>query len=186
MQIVLLGAPGSGKGTQAEHIVERYPIIHVSTGDVLRAEVAADTELGRQAKAIMDAGGLVSDDIMLGIIENRLAQSDAQGGFLLDGFPRTLPQAEALDTLLDKLHKPLQRVVYFDVPFDEIRRRLLARGRADDTEATINKRLNVYQEQTSPLIDHYQNQGKLTTVHGLGPIDEVAQRIFTVLDPLVP
>lgn len=155
MRIVLLGAPGSGKGTQAENIVARYGITHVSTGDLLRAEVAAGTELGKKAKAIMDAGGLVSDEIVLGMIEERMNKG-LSAGFLLDGFPRTLAQAEALDAMLAKLEKPLDCTLFFDVDFDEITKRLLSRGRADDNEDTIRKRLAVYgvwQRDDSPGSD---------------------------------
>jgi len=182
MRIVLLGAPGSGKGTQAERIVGKYRITHISTGDLLRAEVAAGSDLGNQAKAIMEAGGLVSDDIMLGMIRSRLAQDDAQNGFMLDGFPRTLAQAEALDELLARIGQPLDVVVFFDVDYGEITQRLLARQRADDTEETIRKRLQVYEEQTAPLIDYYKAKGNLRTVKGVGPMDEVSERIFKALD----
>ncbi len=181
MRIVLLGAPGSGKGTQAENIVARYGITHVSTGDLLRAEVAAGTELGKKAKAIMDAGGLVSDEIVLGMIEERMNKG-LSAGFLLDGFPRTLAQAEALDAMLAKLEKPLDCTLFFDVDFDEITKRLLSRGRADDNEDTIRKRLAVYEEQTAPLISYYEGTGKLKTVKGVGSVDEISQRIFDVLD----
>lgn len=181
MRIVLLGAPGSGKGTQAAHIAQRYRIDHISTGDLLRAEVAAGTPLGKQAKEIMDAGSLVSDDIMLGMIEGRLAGNAAEG-FLLDGFPRTLPQAEALDKLLGRIGQPLDVVVFFDVDYAEIIQRLLARGRSDDTEEAIRTRLQVYEQQTAPLIDHYKAKGNLRSVRGEGEITEIAERLFNVLD----
>lgn len=182
MRIVLLGAPGSGKGTQAERIVERYQITHISTGDLLRAEVAAGTPLGKQAKAIMDAGELVSDDIVLGMIEDRLSKPETQHGFLLDGFPRTLAQAEGLDALLTKHGQPLDVTLLLDVDPDEIMQRLLARKRADDTEETIRNRLQVYENQTAPLIDYYQNQGKLRKVHGVGDVEAISKKIFQVLD----
>ncbi len=180
MRIVLLGAPGSGKGTQAENIVARYAVTHLSTGDLLRAEVAAGSELGLKAKAIMESGGLVSDEIVLDMIEERLGKLD--GGFLLDGFPRTLAQAEALDALLARLGRPLDVVVFFDVAFDEITQRLLSRGRADDNEDIIRKRLAVYEEQTAPLIAYYESTGRLRTVQGVGAIDEISRRIAAVLD----
>ena len=182
MRIVLLGAPGSGKGTQAERIVEKYQIAHISTGDLLRAEVAAGTELGVQAKKIMDSGELVSDDIILGMIAGRLAQGDVKNGFMFDGFPRTLTQAEALDTTLAKLDQPLDVVLFFDVHYDEIMQRLLARQRSDDTEETIRNRLQVYEEQTAPLIDYYKAKGNLRSVQGTGAIDEISERIFRTLD----
>ncbi|HXH04716.1 MAG TPA: adenylate kinase [Candidatus Competibacteraceae bacterium] len=184
MRVVLLGAPGSGKGTQAENIVKRYGIIHISTGDLLRAEVAAGTPLGLKAKAIMEAGALVSDDIVLGMIEGRLSGDAASKGFLLDGFPRTLAQAEGLDGLLNRLGQPLDAVLFFDVDYGEIMQRLLARKRADDSEETIRKRLQVYEEQTAPLIDYYKAKGNLRTVKGVGAIDEIAERIAHILDNL--
>lgn len=182
MRIVLLGAPGSGKGTQADAIVAKYRITHISTGDLLRAEVAAGTDLGKQAKAIMESGGLVSDDIVLGMIRNRLSQGDTDKGFMLDGFPRTLAQAEALDDLLGQLGQPLDRVLFFDVDYGEIMQRLLARQRADDNEETIRKRLEVYEAQTAPLIDYYKGKGNLRTVKGVGEITEISERIFKALD----
>lgn len=184
MRVILLGAPGSGKGTQAERIVHRYSIPHISTGDLLRAEVAAGTPLGQKAKAIMEAGGLVSDDIMLGMIEERLGQDDVGNGFMLDGFPRTLPQAEALDEMLAKLGQPIDVVIFFDVDYGEIMQRLLARKRDDDTEETIRKRLEVYEAQTAPLIDHYKARGNLRTVQGVGEVDEISQRIYAILDDI--
>lgn len=184
MRIVLLGAPGSGKGTQAELIVDKYAIPHISTGDLLRAEVAESTPLGKKAKAIMESGGLVPDDIMLGMIEERLGRPDVANGFMLDGFPRTLTQAEALDALLGRLGQPLDVVVFFDVDYSEIMKRLLGRKRADDTEETIRKRLEVYEAQTAPLIDYYKAKGNLRTIHGMGQIDAISQRIFKLLDDI--
>lgn len=184
MRIILLGAPGSGKGTQAELIVGKYGIPHISTGDLLRAEVAEGTPLGKKAKAIMESGGLVSDDIMLGMIEDRLSRADVANGFLLDGFPRTLPQAEALDQLLGRLGQPLDVVVFFDVDYGEIMQRLLARRRADDTEDTIRKRLEVYEAQTAPLIDYYKAKGNLRSIQGVGEIEAISQRIVKLLDDI--
>lgn len=181
MQVVLLGAPGSGKGTQAENIVKEFGLTHISTGDLLRAEVAAGTALGKKAKVIMESGGLVSDDIILGMIEDRLAQADTNQGFLLDGFPRTVPQAEGLDALLAKLNRSLNSVLLLDVDYNEIMQRLLARKRADDTEDTIRKRLQVYESQTAPLIDYYKGQNKLTAVAGVGDVDAISGRIFAAL-----
>ena len=182
MRIVLLGAPGSGKGTQADAIVARYNITHISTGDLLRAEVAAGSDLGLQAKSIMESGGLVSDEIVLGMIRSRLSQQDTSNGFLLDGFPRTLAQAEALDTLLSEIGQSLNGVLLFKVDYDEIMTRLLSRGRADDNETTIRKRLEVYDSQTAPLIDYYQQRGKLRSVEGVGEVTAISARIFEVLD----
>ncbi len=215
MRIVLLGAPGSGKGTQAKLIVEKYGIPQISTGDLLRAAVAAGTELGKRAKAAMDAGELVSDDIVLGMIRERLAEPDTEKGFILDGFPRNLSQAEALDALLDELGKPLQAAILIDVPFDSLLKRLTGRltcekcgavyniytnppkqegvcdkcggkliHRADDNEETIRNRLQVYQEQTEPLIDYYEKQGKLHRIDGEGDIQAIFQAVSAVLDGL--
>lgn len=184
MRIVLLGAPGSGKGTQTDAIIARYGVATVATGDLLRAEVAAGTELGRRAKPYMDAGELAPFDIVLGMIENglkTLAQTNPKG-FMMDGFPRDLAQAEALDTLLDRIGQPLNRVLFFDVDYEEIVKRLLGRGRADDNEETIRNRLRVYEEKTAPLIDYYDRKGLLRKIKGTGTIDEIRQRIETVLD----
>ncbi|MFO1431185.1 MAG: adenylate kinase [Candidatus Competibacteraceae bacterium] len=185
MKIILLGAPGSGKGTQSEAIVKKYQVHHLSTGDMLRAEVAAGTPLGKQAKEIMEAGQLVSDAIVLGMIEQRLVNNDT-GGFLLDGFPRTLVQAEALDALLTRLEQPLDAVLFFDVDYEEIMQRLLARNRSDDNEETIRKRLQVYEQETAPLRQHYENKGLLRTVKGVGPIDEISAGIFQILEEFAP
>ena len=185
MRLILLGAPGSGKGTQSEAIVKKYQIRHLSTGDMLRAEVAAGTPLGRQAREIMEAGQLVSDAIVLGMIEQRLVNNDTDG-FLLDGFPRTLVQAEALDALLTRLEQPLDVVLFFDVDYDEVMQRLLARHRSDDNEETIRKRLQVYEQETAPLRDYYDNKGLLRTVKGVGPIEEISARIFQILEEFAP
>jgi adenylate kinase len=181
MRIVLLGAPGSGKGTQGIKLMDHHGIPQVSTGDLLRAAVAAGSELGRKAKAAMDAGELVADEVVIGMIRERLAESDAGHGFILDGFPRTRPQAEELDRLLEDIGKPLDRVVHLDVDQEEIVKRLLERGRADDNEATIRNRMSVYAAQTKPLLDFYAEQGKLVTVKGVGDINDIFSRINAVL-----
>ena len=184
MRIVLLGAPGSGKGTQAEKIVEKYGVALISTGEVLRAEVAAGTSLGLQAKQIMDAGELVSDDIILGIAKEHIGRLDSHRGFLLDGFPRTLAQAEGLDAMLAELGAPLDVALLVEVDDAEVMQRLLARKRADDSEETIRNRLEVYRAQTEPLVDYYRGQKKLAPVKGVGAIDEIFARVTGVLDPL--
>ncbi|MBL8260099.1 MAG: adenylate kinase [Candidatus Competibacteraceae bacterium] len=186
MRIVLLGAPGSGKGTQTDSIIERYGVSTVATGDLLRAEVAAGTDLGQRAKPYMDAGNLVPFDIVLGMIENavrKLAQSNPKG-FMMDGFPRDLPQAEALDKLLDKLGQPLDAVLFIDVDYEEIVKRLLGRGRADDNEDTIRNRLRVFEEKTAPLIDFYTKKGLLHTIKGTGTVEDIGQRIRAALDKI--
>ena len=177
MNVILLGAPGSGKGTQSAFLVEKYGLTHLSTGDLLRAEIAAGSELGRKAKAIMDAGDLVSDDIVIGMIAARLNDR----GTLFDGFPRTLAQAEALDKLLAERGQKIDAVIELQVPDAEILQRLLARGRPDDNEATIRNRQEVFHRDTAPLIAYYQQQGKLKSVLGLGTLEDISARIIAAL-----
>jgi adenylate kinase len=186
MRIVLLGAPGSGKGTQGEKLAAHFGIPKVSTGDALRAAVAAGTELGRKAKATMDAGKLVANEIVIGIVEERLQQADAAPGFILDGFPRNTAQAEVLDELL-KRHNiaAIDKAVHLHVDDEEIIQRLHERavkeGRADDKVEVIRHRIEVYNDETHPLLDFYQAQNKLVGVPGVGTIDEIFQRIVDVL-----
>lgn len=181
MRIVLFGAPGTGKGTQSEKLVAEYGVPQISTGDLLRQAVADGTELGRKAKAAMDAGELVSDDVVIGMIRERLNQPDTHNGFILDGFPRSLTQAEALDELLEEMDRPIQAVIHLEVDNEEIVQRLLDRGRADDNEDTIRNRLQVFQNQTQPLIEYYREQGKFTAVDGMGGIEEIYARIKAAL-----
>jgi len=185
MRLVFLGAPGSGKGTQAARLRDHFGIAHISTGDLLRAAVAAGTPLGLKAKTVMDAGQLVSDDLVLGMLEERLAKDDTRDGFILDGYPRNLAQADALDALLARLGQPLDAVVKFDVPGEVIigrcEIRYAAEGRADDHPDTVRKRLAIYAEQTSPVAGFYSARGRLAAVDGVGPLDEVFQRIVATL-----
>nr|WP_211321827.1 adenylate kinase [Thermovibrio guaymasensis] len=182
MKVVFLGPPGAGKGTQAVRIAEKYNVPHISTGDILRAAVKEGTELGQLAKSYMDRGELVPDEVIIGIIRERLSQPDIrERGFILDGFPRTLKQAEALDQLLSELNMPLDRVIYLNVDDEEIVKRLLARGRADDTEEVIRNRLKVYREQTAPLIDYYAEKCLLAEIYGVGEIDEITKKIEEAL-----
>ena len=185
-RIVLLGPPGAGKGTQATAIVAAKGVPHISTGDMLRAAVKAGTPIGKKAKAVMDAGELVSDEIVIGIAEERLGQADAKKGFLLDGFPRTLAQAEALERLLEKLGTPLDCCLALTVDNEAVVQRLLNRaqieGRADDNEATIRERMRVYDSQTAPLLGFYRERGRLVEVSGMGTIEAVAQRIREALE----
>lgn len=193
MIVIFLGPPGAGKGTQAEHIIERYGIPQLSTGDMLRAAVAAETPVGRQAKEIMDAGNLVSDDIVAAIVEERIEADDCAGGFLLDGFPRTVAQAEMLDAILTKKGCAVDVVVELrvdeDALLDRLRNRIketMERGEAlrkDDNEETFKHRLQVYKDQTAPLIPYYEGQGKLKVVDGMGSIDAVSAAIDEILDP---
>ncbi|MGN2253800.1 adenylate kinase [Frateuria sp. GZRe12] len=186
MRLVLLGAPGSGKGTQAARLKADLNVPHISTGDMLRAAVAAGTPLGLKAKAVMDAGQLVSDDILLDMLEERLAQDDARNGFILDGYPRNLAQADALDHLLSRIGQPLDAVVKLEVPSEAIvgrcQIRFQAENRADDNPDTVRKRLGVYAEQTAPVADFYAKRGKLQVVDGVGELDEVTARIKRALE----
>jgi adenylate kinase len=186
MRLVLFGAPGSGKGTQATRLKQDLGIPHISTGDLLRAEIKAESELGKKAKSIMDAGQLLSDDIMLGIIEERLGQPDAKPGFILDGYPRNLAQAEALDGVLARIGQPLDVVIKLEVPNDAIIDRCVVRfnkeGRPDDNPDTVKKRLAIYADQTAPVAEFYAKRGKLKVVDGVGELDEVTGRIKAALD----
>jgi adenylate kinase len=176
---MLLGPPGAGKGTQAERVVEVHGLVHVSTGDLLRAAVANDTALGRQAKGFMDAGDLVPDSLVCALVVERLGQADASEGFLLDGFPRNVAQAQALEAELGDVK--IDRVVHMRLEDEEIVKRLLGRGRKDDTEEVIRNRLAVYQAETKPLIRYYEAKGILRTIDAKGSMDEVAARIAGVL-----
>lgn len=215
MRTVLLGAPGSGKGTQGVVLAKKYNIPQISTGDLLRAAVSAGSELGKKAKTAMDAGALVSDDIVIGLIRERLSDADAKNGYILDGFPRNIPQAQALDAMLEELGQPLQGVVLLDVAFEELMQRLTGRRtckdcgaiynvhlsppktadhcdscngdlfqRADDNEETISNRLNVYQEQTAPLIGYYDGQSKLHSIAGAGNIDDITTTVGAIFDAI--
>jgi adenylate kinase len=179
VRLVLLGPPGSGKGTQAARLVARERIVHLSTGDLLRAAVAAGSDLGRKAKPIMDAGRLVPDDLVIDLVKERIAKPDAANGFLLDGFPRTVAQADALDAVLGA--KGLDAVVYYVLGDEEIVRRALGRGRADDTEPVVRERLRVYRAQTEPLVARYRKAGLLREVDASGSIDEVEAATAEVL-----
>ncbi|MAL02812.1 MAG: adenylate kinase [Arenimonas sp.] len=187
MRLVLLGAPGSGKGTQAARLREHLQVPHVSTGDLLRAAVKAGTPLGLQAKAVMESGALVSDEIVLGMLEERLTAGDTGNGFILDGYPRNLAQANALDALLRKLDQPVDIAVQLDVEAELLVERIAGRaqveGRADDTPEAVRNRLKIYNEATAPVVDFYRNTGRLACVNGVGSVDEVFQRILETLAP---
>jgi len=180
-KIIFLGPPGSGKGTQGALIAEKHGIPHISTGDILRGAIAAQTPLGVKAKSYVDNGDLVPDELILDLIEERLGQDDAQKGWILDGFPRNVPQAEFLTGLLKKLDQNCDAVVNLDVPDEVILQRLLARGRKDDNEETINNRLDVYRQQTAPLIDYYQQSNLLKTVDGDRSMEEITAEITTIV-----
>ena len=177
-RIVVLGRQGAGKGTQCAHLVEQLGIVHVSTGDMLRAAVAAGTELGKQAEEIMNSGGLVSDEIMIGIVAERLGADDIMAsGVLLDGFPRTPAQADALEQIFADQGVELDMAINIDVPIEEVTTRMMARGRADDTEESIAKRLSLYEQETAPLLQWFADRDKLVVVDGLGEEGEVFARV---------
>jgi adenylate kinase len=178
-RLVILGKQGAGKGTQCALLVEHYGIPHISTGDMLRAAVAEGTEFGLQAKAVMDAGDLVSDEIILGIVRERLVQPDAEAGFLLDGFPRTSNQADGLVELLAPGSVDL--AINIDVPDEVVMGRMVERGRDDDTEEAIGRRLELYRTETAPLLDFFSHAGNLVTIDGLGSEDEVQERIVSAI-----
>jgi adenylate kinase len=181
IRIVLIGAPGSGKGTQAERFAGRLGIPWISTGELLRKAVADGSDLGRRVAEILTTGSLVDDDTMADVVKARLRQDDAQKGFILDGYPRTQGQADTLAHILEDLHEPLTRVLFIDVGEDELVRRALARAREDDTEKVIRKRIEVYREKTEPLIRYYEGFGLLQRINGARTIDEVSEEIAASL-----
>ena len=206
MNLLLYGAPGSGKGTQANMLRSRFGIPHIATGDMLRAEIAAGTELGRQAQPILAAGKYVSDEIMIGMIRNRLGQPDCEPGFIIDGFPRTVPQANALDTLMVELRKRFDRVIYLRVPVEELLQRLSGRlvcpqcqrtyppktsvcaadgsalaQREDDKPEAVRPRIEIYLEKTVPVLDHYRAAGLVSEIDGRGTIDEISRQVLAAV-----
>ena len=183
VRLVILGRQGSGKGTQAERLGANYGAVHVSTGNMLRAAVAAGTELGLQAKALMEVGDLVGDDLINGIVAERLTGSDVvEHGFLLDGYPRTPDQATALEGFLAEVGTPMDAAVNLDVPVDEVTARMVARGRADDTEEAIRRRLDLYESETEPLLAWFAQRGLLDVVDGLADEETVFGRLTSVID----
>ena len=206
MNLLLYGAPGSGKGTQAHMLRSHFGIPHVATGDMLRAEIASGTELGRQAQPILAAGHYVSDEIMIGMIRNRLRQPDCRRGFIIDGFPRTIPQAEALDTLMGELRRHFDRVLYLKVDLDELLRRLSGRlvcpqcqrtyppdtalcatdgselvQREDDKAEAVRPRIEVYLAKTIPVLDHYRGEGLVSEIDGMGTIDDISRQVLAAV-----
>ena len=206
MNLLLYGAPGSGKGTQANMLRSKFGIPHIATGDMLRAEIAAGTELGRQAQPILAAGKYVSDEIMIGMIRNRLGEPDCEPGFIIDGFPRTVPQANALDTLMVELRKRFDRVIYLRVPVEELLQRLSGRlvcpqcqrtyppntsvcaadgstlaQREDDKPEAVRPRIEIYLEKTVPVLDHYRASGLVSEIDGRGTIDEISRQVLAAV-----
>ena len=187
MRIVLVGPPAAGKGTQAGRIVDRFGGVHIATGDILRSNADRGTELGRTASRYMDRGELVPDDVMIDMVLERLGEGDCAGGFVLDGFPRTVPQAEALGKRLEELGRPLDAVVSLQVGEDELRERLAARAEEqdraeDDDEDAIRRRLELFDRETEPLLDFYDGKGLLVSVDADGDVDEVTARVAAALD----
>ena len=185
LNLVLFGPPGAGKGTQSEFIIQAHQLVHLSTGNILRAEVEAQTDLGNYAKKIMDEGKLVPDNVVIQMISNKIDANKDAKGFIFDGFPRTTPQAQALDELLAQKDTGITCMISLNVPEDELVSRLVKRGetsgRADDTEETVRKRFKEYTEKTLPVATYYQEQGKLSEVEGVGSLEEIFERINTVL-----
>jgi adenylate kinase len=207
VNLLLYGAPGSGKGTQANMLRERFGIPHIATGDMLRAEIAAGTELGRRAQPILAAGQYVSDEIMIGIVRSRLTQPDCKPGFIMDGFPRTVPQAEALDGLMTSLGKRFDRVIYLQVPVEELLHRLSGRlvcphcqrtyppgakacpadgselvQREDDKPEAVRPRIEIYLEKTVPVLDHYRGGGLVSEIDGRGTIEEISRHVLSAVN----
>ena len=185
MRLILLGPPGVGKGTQAKRLKEYFNIIHLSTGDILRGEIESDSAIGREAQSFMDAGKLVPDNILLKIMEHRLARKDCSPGYLLDGFPRTIPQAKGLDYILKVIHHQLNAVISLTADEKELINRLVLRGvnsgRSDDTTEVIQRIQTIYWEQTAPLLEYYKKNDLVKDVNGIGTIPEITEQIIQVL-----
>ncbi len=181
MYLIILGPPGAGKGTQSVLIAQKLGLKHLSTGEILRKAVTEGTPLGLKAKEVMDAGNLVSDDIMIGIIKEAISADDAKKGFILDGFPRTIEQARELDNIMESLGYDTAKVINITLDDNELIRRMLGRGRVDDTEDTIKNRLNVYKAQTAPVKEHYRPKSAVFDIFGIGSISEINSKILEVL-----
>jgi adenylate kinase len=180
-KLVLLGPPGSGKGTQAEILAEELGVPHVSTGDMLRDAVAEGSTLGRKVSGLMNAGALVDDATMAAVVRGRLGRADARSGFILDGYPRNLAQAETLEAILSAGGLDLDAVVLLEVPEEELVARIAGRGRADDGEDVVRERLRVYRDKTAPLVEHYDERGALRSVDGVGSVEAVSARILEAI-----
>ena len=186
INLVLFGPPGAGKGTQSEKLIQKYGFVHISTGDLFRWHTKNDTALGKRVKEIMNSGALVPDEITIAMLKEELDKNPQAKGFLFDGFPRTVPQAEALDTFMKENGSAIHHVIALDVTEDEVRTRIAKRrtidNRADDEEEKLNKRITEYFSKTIHVLPYYKNLGRLNTVHGIGNIDEINKNICTILD----
>lgn len=189
LNLVLFGPPGAGKGTQSEKLIDKYRLLHLSTGDILRGELKAETPLGMEAKKYMDKGELVPDEVVIGMIDNKLKANQDANGFIFDGFPRTTAQAEALDNLMEKKGTAITAMLALEVTHEELVKRLLNRGkesgRADDQDiSVIENRVKIYHQETTPLIEYYKAQNKFYGVEGMGTIDDIFNRLCSVIDGL--
>lgn len=190
INLILFGPPGSGKGTQAAKMVEKYNLLHISTGDLFRYEIGNNTPLGLEAKSYMDQGALVPDSVTIGMLRNKVEANPDVSGYIFDGFPRTVPQAEALDNLMQERGTSISKLLLLDVDDDEIVTRLLERGKTsgrsdDQSEGTIRNRINVFKNETSPVFDYYAQQGKSVKVHGVGTIEAIFDRLSAEIDVFV-
>jgi len=190
LNLILFGPPGAGKGTQSEKLIDKYQLIHLSTGDILRSEIAQGTELGQKAKELMDLGALVPDEVVIGMIKSKLQANENTNGFIFDGFPRTAAQAEALDELLRELGHPIRIMLALEVSEKELIKRLLNRGKDsgrfdDQDEAIIQNRINEYQNKTEPIKNYYSLQGKFQAIEGIGSIDDIFDRLCEQIDLII-
>jgi len=189
LNIVLFGPPGAGKGTQSQKIKEKYELVHLSTGDLLRSEIAAQSALGLKAKELMDKGLLVPDEVVVGMIGKKLTENESAKGFIFDGFPRTVEQAESLDKLLQEHKEQIAGMIALEVTEEELTQRLLERGKTsgrpdDQNEEKIRRRIKEYESKTMPVADYYKSQGKFKAVHGIGSIEAIHQKLCSVIDAL--
>ena len=187
LNLVLFGPPGAGKGTQSQKLIDKYNLVHLSTGDLLRSEIAAGTELGLKAKALMDQGILVPDEVVIGMIDNKLKENKNAGGFIFYGFPRTVPQAEGLDRLMAENGTEITCMIALEVDEEELTKRLLLRGKSsgrpdDQNEELIRKRVQEYNNKTTPVANYYEKQGKFFSVHGIGEIEEIFTNSCAIID----